>query len=236
VFTQPDTLLPDPYDPQALNRYSYALNNPLRYNDPSGHYIESGIDLAFIAMDLNDIRTGNADTWTYLGLGVDLVCLALPGATGGRLAVSALEEGVTHADNVGDLFNLMDTTLDAEKKLDNTIDASRSAEDIVNVEKTVDNTMDALTVSDNIPESAYEIAAQIKNRNGIPLKNYKGGRPFENDGRNGGQTLPQNIKYKEYDINPYVKGQDRGNERIVIGNDGSVWYTDDHYQTFTQIE
>ena len=42
--------------------------------------------------------------------------------------------------------------------------------------------------------------------------------------------------YKEYDINPFVKGQGRGTERIVIGDDGSAWYTNDHYQTFTQIE
>ena len=33
----PDTYVPDPLDPQALNRYAYALNNPLRYNDPTGH-------------------------------------------------------------------------------------------------------------------------------------------------------------------------------------------------------
>jgi len=36
-FIQPDTLVPDPGDPQALNRYSYAANNPVRYTDPSGH-------------------------------------------------------------------------------------------------------------------------------------------------------------------------------------------------------
>jgi hypothetical protein len=59
----------------------------------------------------------------------------LPGATGGRLAVSALEEGVTHADNVGDLFNLMDTTLDAERKLDNVIDAGKNADTINDVGK-----------------------------------------------------------------------------------------------------
>ena len=26
-----------PLNPQALNRYSYVLNNPLRYVDPTGH-------------------------------------------------------------------------------------------------------------------------------------------------------------------------------------------------------
>ncbi len=41
-FVQPDTLLPDVYDPQQLNRYSYARNNPLTYNDPTGHFVSLG--------------------------------------------------------------------------------------------------------------------------------------------------------------------------------------------------
>ncbi len=36
-FTQPDSIIPDQYNPQDWNRYSYARNNPLRYTDPSGH-------------------------------------------------------------------------------------------------------------------------------------------------------------------------------------------------------
>jgi len=36
-FTQPDTIVPDPTNPQSYDRYAYALNNPIRYNDPSGH-------------------------------------------------------------------------------------------------------------------------------------------------------------------------------------------------------
>ncbi len=36
-FIQPDTVVPEPGDPQSLNRYAYARNNPLRYNDPTGH-------------------------------------------------------------------------------------------------------------------------------------------------------------------------------------------------------
>jgi len=40
-FIQPDTIVPGAFDPQALNRYSYALNNPLRYTDPTGHEMMS---------------------------------------------------------------------------------------------------------------------------------------------------------------------------------------------------
>ncbi len=36
-FIQPDTIVPEPGDPQSLNRYSYVLNNPLRFSDPSGY-------------------------------------------------------------------------------------------------------------------------------------------------------------------------------------------------------
>lgn len=44
-FLSPDTLAPDPWNPQNLNRYSYASNNPLRYLDPTGQAeidVESG--------------------------------------------------------------------------------------------------------------------------------------------------------------------------------------------------
>lgn len=36
-FVSPDSLLPDLYNPQALNRYSYVLNNPYKYTDPDGN-------------------------------------------------------------------------------------------------------------------------------------------------------------------------------------------------------
>ena len=39
-WTQPDTIVPQPGNPQSLNRYTYALNNPLRYTDPTGHFSE----------------------------------------------------------------------------------------------------------------------------------------------------------------------------------------------------
>ena len=36
-FLAPDPIVPEPGNPQALNRYSYVYNNPLRYTDPSGY-------------------------------------------------------------------------------------------------------------------------------------------------------------------------------------------------------
>ncbi|HIP97517.1 MAG TPA: RHS repeat-associated core domain-containing protein [Anaerolineae bacterium] len=35
-FVQADTIVPNPGDPQDLNRYAYVRNNPLRYTDPGG--------------------------------------------------------------------------------------------------------------------------------------------------------------------------------------------------------
>ena len=40
-FSQPDSIIPQPYNPQSWNRYSYALNNPIRYNDPTRHCIQA---------------------------------------------------------------------------------------------------------------------------------------------------------------------------------------------------
>ncbi len=41
-FTQPDTIVPDPINPQSWNRYSYVRNNPINFNDPTGHIDCSG--------------------------------------------------------------------------------------------------------------------------------------------------------------------------------------------------
>jgi RHS repeat-associated protein len=36
-FISADTIVTNPANPQSLNRYSYCLNNPLKYTDPTGH-------------------------------------------------------------------------------------------------------------------------------------------------------------------------------------------------------
>jgi RHS repeat-associated protein len=36
-FIQPDTVIPNLFDPQAYDRYAYARDNPFEYVDPNGH-------------------------------------------------------------------------------------------------------------------------------------------------------------------------------------------------------
>jgi len=42
-FIQPDSIVPNPNSSQSLNRYSYVLNNPLKYIDPTGHAEQGAI-------------------------------------------------------------------------------------------------------------------------------------------------------------------------------------------------
>ena len=34
-FISADTIVPNPANPQSLNRYSYSYNNPVKYQDPT---------------------------------------------------------------------------------------------------------------------------------------------------------------------------------------------------------
>lgn len=79
-----------------------------------------------------------------------------------------------------------------------------------------------------VPQKAYTVADYVA-KNGKAPQGYVGGTVFQN--REG--LLPQGVAYKEYDVNPKVSGQNRGAERIVLGNDGSRYYTGDHYASFT---
>ena len=67
---------------------------------------------------------------------------------------------------------------------------------------------------------------------------HAGGK-YRNDGSANSTILPTKnkngeISYKEFDINQTTTGRD--SYRFIKGSDGSVYYTNDHYKTFTRIK
>ncbi|MBK9095722.1 MAG: RHS repeat-associated core domain-containing protein [Anaerolineae bacterium] len=66
-FLAADTIVPQPQNPQNLNRYSYVGNQPLRFVDPSGH---AGVDF----------WGGGGDAGAGIGLVVALIMTQAQGA------------------------------------------------------------------------------------------------------------------------------------------------------------
>jgi ribonuclease T1 len=82
-----------------------------------------------------------------------------------------------------------------------------------------------------VPPKARDVLAEIERRRGEPPPGYVGGRVFGNRER----RLPRG-SYREYDVHPKVRGQNRGTERIVIERrTGKAYYTPDHYETFVRM-
>ncbi len=94
------------------------------------------------------------------------------------------------------------------------------------------------SLPNNVQESYYKYQ-----QNG-----WNGPRPDQTPGtraggkyKNLGGQLPtmdsqgNMITYREFDVNSKIEGQTRDAERFVIGSDGSIYYTNDHYLTFIKI-
>ena len=71
---------------------------------------------------------------------------------------------------------------------------------------------------------------------GGPLWDYAPGKSIGGDvfGNREG-LLPKKSGRTWYECDIDYKGESRGAKRIVFSNDGLVYYTDDHYESFTQI-
>jgi len=105
---QADTLVPEPGNPQALNRYAYVNNNPLKYTDPSGHWLETAWDILNIAWDIYEVRR-DPSLLNIGALVVDVGAAVLPFVPagvgmvvrGGKAAKAAVEVA-SHADEAVD--------------------------------------------------------------------------------------------------------------------------------------
>ena len=61
-FLSADNVIQDPTSTQNYNRYSYCLNNPLKYVDPSGYRMAAADQYRDLGADHFEMRIGNRDS------------------------------------------------------------------------------------------------------------------------------------------------------------------------------
>jgi RHS repeat-associated protein len=54
-WTSPDSIIPDPNNPQDFDRYAFVRNNPVNNIDPTGHYVCQGYDSSWGNLTCYDI-------------------------------------------------------------------------------------------------------------------------------------------------------------------------------------
>lgn len=94
-----------------------------------------------------------------------------------------------------------------------------------------------LTQKGAVPQKVYEVLTYV-HENGRAMNGYAGGRRFGNFEN----LLPKtdasgrSIQYREWDVNPKIRGQNRGTERLITGSDNRAYFTNDHYNSFTEVQ
>ncbi len=80
----------------------------------------------------------------------------------------------------------------------------------------------------------YKVKKYANSHDGKAPVGFKGGKQFRNDKGTLQQAMKNgfSVSYREYDVNPFVKGVNRGAERLVIGSNGLAYKTVNHYLSF----
>jgi len=130
------------------------------FNDPTGHWIESAVDIAFIAYDIYDISQNGLNWVNGLSLAADVVGLILPAVTGGGLLVKA----IAHADDAVDIVKAADkaaSALKSAEKVDDALDTAKRAPIIIGeqMERVAEfaKRNHGLTINDFIPSGDWSL-------------------------------------------------------------------------------
>ena len=119
-FTGVDPVPVNTNDYRSFNRYSYGYNNPYKYIDPDGRYVEVGFEAASLAIGvsslIDNIRSENFSSAAVDagGIVVDGIGVLIPGVPGvAGLGIVASRQGAKLADpskirfsqdSIGDAF------------------------------------------------------------------------------------------------------------------------------------
>jgi RHS repeat-associated protein len=128
-FIQQDSFSGSMNTPQNMNRYAYTHNNPNKYTDPTGHWIESAWDAFSLGLGIysfqDNIRQGNylAAAVDAVGIVADTAALILPivpgGVGAGIKAYRAVDKVVTVVQTMDRTVNTIQATYNAGEAFGN---------------------------------------------------------------------------------------------------------------------
>jgi hypothetical protein len=75
-----------------LHLYHYAGNNPVKYVDPDGKWLDTFLDIAGVIYDIVDITVNPTNPWSWVSLAADIGCIFIPGATGAGKLIKGAEK------------------------------------------------------------------------------------------------------------------------------------------------
>ena len=136
---------------------------------------------------------------------------------------------------------------------------SKHSDDVADAVKAVDKTSDAARVADKVDDvnkglrgskKLDEFPQHVQSAyNGYSRNNWTGTYKGQSTGTKAGGRFKNNknylpnvdsngntIIYREFDINSKIVDSTRDAERFVKGSDGSLYYTDKHYEQFIRVE
>ncbi len=99
-FLSADTYVQDPGDSQSYNRYSYVRNNPLKYTDPSGHFLAALV--AGIANLFTAVTTLSTATMIVAGAALGFAVSTITALINGASIGDALRAGA-----IGAIFGMV---------------------------------------------------------------------------------------------------------------------------------
>ncbi|MFN8009048.1 MAG: ribonuclease domain-containing protein [Terriglobia bacterium] len=239
-------LIPDPEnaggivpDPQSWNGYAYGRNNPLVYTDPNGEKYRICDNLGHCEENLSDIEfddyfqrdknirlRGGSEIWkmnkngslekigTYEQTEED-VRPEVAGAVGAaaRYADAEIKRLIKEAIYTGITGGALGTVI-------------QIGEDALPVARRLLPFKDSKLIQ-RINKALDDIAAGVTkySRDGLTFKNREGLLP----------TKPEGY-YREFTVQPGPRVTGRGADRLVVGQEGEVYYTPNHYGSFVRIQ
>ena len=141
-FINADSLIDNSAGVVGYNLFAYCANNPIVYEDSSGHWVETVFDLFPLGVSIVEVVINPADPWAWAGLGGDALDL-IPFVTGLGESVKGMRVIAKGAD-------LADDTLDTIRFAKAVSYSDDFAEGGLDLAKMLNKTSDGFTISNRL--------------------------------------------------------------------------------------